>query len=309
MRRRSHAPTDHRHLLEQARRKRGGGLRAGVASIGRLRVRRARCEHDKQYGCDATGPSHPSDATPLHSVVGVTAAAARSADRVLERHTCRVGVASVSRLKEALDVIIASLGLPGVVSGARLIDPADSETLHAVERSAVSAAVPARRAEFASGRALLRSLIGHDGAIPVAADRRPLLPTGVRASLAHDGQFVVAVSSRSDDIASLGIDIEPDQTLEPGIVSVIARPDEREIDPLVLFCAKEAAYKAWSQCGGGFLEHADVRVRLAGAMFTAEVLECGVVIDGGWARIDGRCVTVAVLRHLTANVRAPSSTS
>lgn len=204
-------------------------------------------------------------------------------------------------------MIIASLGVPETVSGARLIDPADSETLHAVERSAVSTAVPARRAEFASGRALLRSLIGDHVAVPMAADRRPLLPTGVRASLAHDGQFVVAVSSRSDDVASLGIDIEPDRTLEPGMVSVIARPDEREIDPLVLFCAKEAAYKAWSQSGGGFLEHADVRVRLDGAMFTAEVLDDGVVIDGGWARIDGRCVTVSVLRHRTATVRTPSS--
>lgn len=240
-------------------------------------------------------------------MVGVTDAAARSADRELERHTHRVGVASASRLKEALDVIIASLGVPEIMSGARLIDPADVETLHIVERSAVSAAVPARRAEFASGRALLRSLIGHDLPIPMAADRRPLWPTGVRASLAHDRQFAVAVSSRSDDIVSLGVDIEPDRTLEPGMVSVIARPDEHEIDPLVLFCAKEAAYKAWSQSGGGFLEHADVRVGLDGATFTAEVLEHDVALDGGWGRVDGRYVTVAVLRSRTATVRSASS--
>jgi 4'-phosphopantetheinyl transferase EntD len=204
-------------------------------------------------------------------------------------------------------MIIASLGIPETVSGARLIDPVDAEALHDIERSAVSTAIPARRAEFASGRALLRWLIGEDVAVPMAADRRPLLPTGVRASLAHDGQFVVAVSSRSDDIGSLGIDIEPDRTLEPGMVSVIARPDEREIDPLLLFCAKEAAYKAWSQSGGGFLEHADVRVRCDGAIFTAEVLGHGVVLDGGWARVDGRCVTIAVLRHGSATVGAPSS--
>jgi 4'-phosphopantetheinyl transferase EntD len=218
-----------------------------------------------------------------------------------------VGVTSASLVSDVLDAIIVSLGVPEVVSGARLIDPVDLEMLLAIERSAVSAAVPARRAEFASGRALLRSLIGHDVAVPMAADRRPLLPTGVRASLAHDGQYVVAVSSRSDDIASLGIDIEPDRMLEPGMVSVIARPDESEIDPLVLFCAKEAAYKAWSQSGGGFLEHTDVRVRLDGATFTAEVLEHGVVLDGGWARVDGRCVTVAVLRPGCATDRTPSS--
>jgi hypothetical protein len=42
--------TDHRHLLEPARRKRGGGLRAGVDSVGRLIVQGACCEHVKQCG-------------------------------------------------------------------------------------------------------------------------------------------------------------------------------------------------------------------------------------------------------------------
>ena len=160
----------------------------------------------------------------------------------------------------------------------------------------MSGAVPGRRAEFASGRALLRSLIDDDVPIPMMADRRPLLPSGIRASLAHDERLVVAVSSRSDDIVSLGVDIEPYQTLEPGVASIIARDDELDIDPLVLFCIKEAVYKAWSQSGGGFLEHGDVRVELEGPTFTAEVIGHVLVLQGGWRLVDERCVAVAVLR-------------
>jgi 4'-phosphopantetheinyl transferase EntD len=203
---------------------------------------------------------------------------------------------SVSHVKDALDLIVASVGAVGVVTGARPIDPADSDGLYDVECEAVSGAVPGRRAEFASGRTLLRSLIDDDVPIPMMSDRRPLLPPGIRASLAHDEQFVVAVLSRGDDIVSLGVDIEPYRALEPGVVSIITRADELDIDPLVLFCVKEAVYKAWSQSGGGFLEHGDVRVELDGSTFTAEVLEPGVVLQGGWAVVDGRCLAVAVLR-------------
>ena len=164
----------------------------------------------------------------------------------------------------------------------------------------MAAAVDRRRDEFATGRALLRSLIGLDVPIPVAPDRRPVLPPGFLASLAHDGEFAVAIVVRATggaaDLASIGIDIEPSQPLDPGVVAVVTRSDEEGIDPLLLFCAKEAAYKAWSQQGGRFLEHHDVRVRLDSGMFTATVIDEGTVLDGGWAEAAGRCMTVAVLR-------------
>ena len=201
----------------------------------------------------------------------------------------------MARVKHALDRIVASVGAVEIVTGARPIDPADSESLYPVELEAVARAVPRRSAEFASGRALLRSLIDDDVPIPMMSDRRPLLPHGIRASLAHDEHLVVAVSSRDDDIVSLGVDIEPYRTLEPGVVSIISRDDELDVDPLVLFCAKEAVYKAWSQSGGGFLEHRDVRVELEGPTFAAEVIGQSVVLHGGWALVDGRCVAVAVL--------------
>lgn len=202
-------------------------------------------------------------------------------------------------LESALQDVVDGLTAGALVVGARRITPLDQALMHAVEREAVATAVDHRRDEFATGRALLRSLMGLDVPIPVAPDRRPVLPPGVVASLAHDDEFAVAVVARSDraaDLGSVGIDIEPARPLDPGVVAVIARPDEDGIDPLLLFCAKEAVYKAWSQQGGGFLEHQDVRVTVVGGTFTASVVDHASVLDGGWSEAVGRCVTVAVLR-------------
>ena len=85
-------------------------------------------------------------------------------------------------------MIIASLGVHEVTSGARLIDPGDWASLHAVERSAVSAAVPARRAEFASGRALLRSLIGHDDPYQLTPDYCGIMRVKASSTTMASGQ-------------------------------------------------------------------------------------------------------------------------
>jgi 4'-phosphopantetheinyl transferase EntD len=79
---------------------------------------------------------------------------------------------------------------------------------------------------------------------------------------------VVALAS-SADFSGLGIDIEPAETLDPELLDLIARPDERariNDDPLrgrVLFAAKEAVYKATHPLDGIFLEHHDVEIDLA----------------------------------------------
>ena len=88
----------------------------------------------------------------------------------------------------------------GVVTGARLIDGADLGLLHGSERSAVANAVAKRQHEFASGRALLRELLGVGDAILVGPTRAPLLPTGWVGSLAHDRAVVVAAVSRDPGV-------------------------------------------------------------------------------------------------------------
>lgn len=79
------------------------------------------------------------------------------------------------------------------------------------------------------------------------------------------------------------------------MASIVLRADERGVDPLVAFCAKEAPYMAWSHPCGGLLEHAYVRFELGRTRFSAWVVASGTRIDGGWAGIAGRCLTVAVL--------------
>ena len=107
-----------------------------------------------------------------------------------------------------------------------------------------------RRHEFATGRALLRQLIGSDVAIPVGPDRAPVLPAGVRASLAHDHGLAVAAVTTDPRVRALGIDIEPVDPLPPDIATVVLRPDEVGLDAHHAFTMKEAAYKAWSRLGG-----------------------------------------------------------
>ncbi|NMD24812.1 MAG: hypothetical protein GYA65_11575, partial [Actinobacteria bacterium] len=140
-----------------------------------------------------------------------------------------------------LAVVLAALAPPGIVTGARLITPDDLGGLRVEERAAVANAVPGRRHEFASGRTLLRELLGTSEAILVGPTRAPLLPPGVVGSLAHDELVVVAAVSRDPSVKSLGIDVEPTDPLAAEMARVILRDDEREMDAHLAFALKEAA--------------------------------------------------------------------
>jgi 4'-phosphopantetheinyl transferase EntD len=184
---------------------------------------------------------------------------------------------------------------PGTLTGAALIDERDITELLPVELDVVRSATRARRAEFASGRVLLRRLLGTDVAIPVDGGRRPILPAGVAASLAHDRTFVVGVMTRSVRTA-LGIDIERVGAVESEEVAVVMRDDDAPAAADLVFTIKEAAYKAFSNAGGRMLEHHDVRVAIDGGAFTAQVLAGGALIDGRFVQVLERWLAVAALR-------------
>jgi 4'-phosphopantetheinyl transferase EntD len=173
----------------------------------------------------------------------------------------------------------------------------DLARLHEVEAAHVARAVPRRQNEFAAGRALLRDLLGREVTIPVAPDRSPVLPSGVVGSLAHDREVVVAALSTEPDIAALGVDVEPATPLELDLAAVILRDDEAGIDAHRAFTMKEAAYKAWSTLGGRMLDHHDVRVRLDGDRFLAEVVADGSVFEGRSALVARRWLALVVVRR------------
>jgi len=193
---------------------------------------------------------------------------------------------------------MATLARSGVRLGWRRIDAADVASLRDVERAHVQHAVDVRRQEYASGRALLRELIGRPIAIPSRPNRAVALPAGLRGSLAHDREVVVAAISDDAAVLALGIDVEPATPLTPDVARVILRPDEAGLDAHLAFTLKEAAYKAWSSLGGRLLDHHDVRLTVRERAFTAEVIDDGSAFSGRWTLAGGRWLALVVVRDI-----------
>lgn len=130
--------------------------------------------------------------------------------------------------------------------------------LYPQEVSSIAKATDKRRAEFAAGRsvarAAMRALGTEDRPIPMQANRAPLWPDGICGSIAHDNAVAVAVVGRTHELATLGIDIEPDEPLPHDIVDEVLTADETAAMALLparqqghyakaVFCAKEAVFK------------------------------------------------------------------
>lgn len=146
------------------------------------------------------------------------------------------------------------------------------------EQACVARAVPKRVREFTAGRNCARRALERLGLPPgpllVGASREPLFPEGIAGSITHTHDFCAAAAVRIGAIRSLGIDAEPDAPLSPGLLPTIAAPDEASMlaglragqpahhwDKL-LFCIKEAFFKAYFPIGRRFIGFAAARVRI-----------------------------------------------
>jgi 4'-phosphopantetheinyl transferase EntD len=215
---------------------------------------------------------------------------------------------AAEQIDRALDAALAAITPAGVVTGWRRVTDADVPRLLPEEAAAMARAVPARQREFATGRVLLRELLGTAAAIPVGPDRAPVLPAGVGASLAHDHEHAVAAVTKTDGLA-LGVDLEPTVALDPDVAQLVLRADDGPLDAHLAFTLKEAAYKAWSRSGGGFLDHHDVRLTVGPTAFTATVVDDGVELDGRYARAGDRWVALVVVPLPLVQGRRPSARS
>lgn len=146
--------------------------------------------------------------------------------------------------------------------GVRPIRSSDEIDLSAAEGNLVASANGRRRAEFASGRVLLRSMLGTGSEILQLANGAPRLPDAWVGSLAHDRSYVVAMIAPSIDLRAVGIDVEPVNAVDESIAHHVLRADDEMPGATAAFVAKEAAYKAWSGLGAPVLEHHDVNVRM-----------------------------------------------
>jgi 4'-phosphopantetheinyl transferase EntD len=127
------------------------------------------------------------------------------------------------------------------------------------EEPLIAKSVAKRRNEFITVRYCARIALGELGLPPVPilkGDKgEPCWPDGVVGSLTHCTGYRGAVVGRSAAVRSVGIDAEPHDTLPHGVLDAISLPEERSEIPQaisadlhwdrILFCAKEATYKAW----------------------------------------------------------------
>jgi 4'-phosphopantetheinyl transferase EntD len=149
---------------------------------------------------------------------------------------------------------------PGVVGSEAWGDPADAVLLPE-EEALAARAVPRRRRELTTGRHCARRALAQLGMAPgpiLSGPRRePLWPDGVVGSITHCTGYRAAAVAWAAQVPTVGIDAEPHEPLPDGVLDTVSLPEERaqlrqlaKSSPRVcwdrlLFCSKEAVYKAW----------------------------------------------------------------
>lgn len=190
--------------------------------------------------------------------------------------------------------------------------PADGslDGLYPCELIAVERAVATRQREYATGRALARILLARLGrpgvALPPGPDRLPRWPEGYVGSITHCSTHVAVAVAEDARLRSIGCDVEPALALPREVVDRVLtraeraalRGDEPWSDRLV-FCAKEAAYKAQFPLTRQLLDFQDVEVEVdwSRGSFRATVRwpsllpGVGPILDGRFTVSDGLIAT------------------
>ena len=188
--------------------------------------------------------------------------------------------------------------LPPCVA-AHAADRLDETGMTPEEARHIAAAVPRRRAEFATVRRLarrgMRELgLPSDASILPGPSRAPRWPPGVVGSLTHCAGLAGAAVALADRILGIGIDAEPAAALPVDVAELVLRPEEREwladrdaTWSSAVFSAKEAVYKTWHPLTGRWLDFHDAVVRPVGDGFEA-TLRFPLPLPGRPAAIRGR---------------------
>jgi 4'-phosphopantetheinyl transferase EntD len=194
---------------------------------------------------------------------------------------------------------------------AEMFGDVPESTMFVSEAAKVAGAVAERRREFGTVRWCARKALARIGApaVPILpdGDGAPRWPAGVVGSITHCAGYRAAAVARSGELHAVGIDAEPHAPVPAEALELIARVEERrhlraleDADPgrhwsRILFCAKEAIYKAWFPLTRRWLEFADLSTTLRpDGTFSARLLvEAPLELrsfDGRWAVADGLIV-------------------
>lgn len=212
-----------------------------------------------------------------------------------------------------LDTVLA--GAP-VAAAERYDDPPGLAPLPE-EEPLVAKSVAKRRNEFVTVRYCARlalEQLGQPG-VPILKGEKgePCWPDGIVGSLTHCAGFRGAVVGHRHEVRSVGIDAEPHDVLPDGVLNAVSLPAERaELAALptglhwdrILFCAKEATYKAWFPLTKRWLGFEDAHITFdPDGGFVSEILIDPAALSGPplttlrgrWSVTGGLALTAIVL--------------
>ena len=221
---------------------------------------------------------------------------------------------------------LIDLVLSGTVSAAEVRSDPPGLAPMLEEEPLIARSVDKRRAEFITARHCARLALSEIGVGPapiLKGDKgEPRWPDGVVGSLTHCEGYRGAVVGRRDAVRSIGIDAEPHDVLPTGVLDAISiAPERAAITELpgdlhwdrILFCAKEATYKAWFPLTRRWLGFEDAHITFeldaaadpgapAGNFSSAILIDPAAeqgpplsVLTGRWAVVDGLALTAIVL--------------
>ena len=188
--------------------------------------------------------------------------------------------------------------LPAAVASAEAFEDPPALTLFPEEEALMNRAVDKRRREFTTARACARTALAALGVrpAPIMPGERgaPQWPPGIVGSITHCAGYRAAAVARACDVPTIGLDAEPHEVLPSGVLESISLPGERErlralaaAEPGIcwdrlLFCAKEATYKAWFPLARRWLgfEGADITINAADGSFKTRLLVPAPAVSG-----------------------------
>jgi len=170
-------------------------------------------------------------------------------------------------------------------------------------------AIAKRRREFTAGRVCARAALAglgvRDWPLVAAEDRSPIWPPGIVGSLSHCGDYCGVAVARRGPIASVGLDVEQARPLEGRVASIVCTEEElgriaalpdlpAGLWAMIVFSAKESAYKCYHPVMKNFLDFHDVQIDFTPGekTFTARIFSArgaqGVPVATGIASLRGR---------------------
>ncbi|HEX7322069.1 MAG TPA: 4'-phosphopantetheinyl transferase [Mycobacterium sp.] len=223
-------------------------------------------------------------------------------------------------MSKLLGSVLGGASPASLASAERYDDPPGLAALPD-EEPLIARSVAKRRNEFITVRYCARQALQELGQPPVPILKgekgEPCWPDGIVGSLTHCQGFRGAVVGRAADVRSVGIDAEPHDVLPDGVFDAVSLPAERDelgAAPTgphwdrILFCAKEATYKAWFPLTKRWLGFEDAHITFFRDDDTSGAFVSRILIDpaalsgppltelrGRWSVVDGLVLTAIVL--------------